>query len=418
MTQSAAVSIVVVSRPGRAQILRRCLIALSQLRYDLFEIVVVADASARSMLRELPQAAHVKLVPFDEVNVSAARNAGISHADGEVIALTEDDSVPEPSWLTHLAAPFQVAGVGSAAGFVRGIDGFAWLHQAATVDRTGRERPLAVDADQPTLLTASAGQGVRSHSANMAVHRDLLEELGGFDPGYRQDLGVLDLNLRLAQLGTTTAVVPKAVVYRGLGNCVQHRDGVADPSFYDIVELQETGAAWALLLRRHCEPGRHRPVWRRLVRTERQKLVCHMISGLLEPRDVRGALKALQEGFREGTGRRQTLLRPIRRLGGGFRTYPSNRVESVVLSGHKRQLRQLRLQAGVEVAAGRIVTVMAFSRSLRPHRLCFSEQGFWEQTGGLFSRSVPGSGALMPLGLTSRIERETDQVRALRLVTA
>ena len=91
------VSVVVVSR-DRPMALRRCLAGLAQLQYDPFEIVVVADAQGCAAVAGSDMATHIKIVPFEQPNISEARNLGISHSAGDIIAFIDDDAVPEPSW--------------------------------------------------------------------------------------------------------------------------------------------------------------------------------------------------------------------------------------------------------------------------------------------------------------------------------
>jgi glycosyltransferase involved in cell wall biosynthesis len=106
MTQDRpTISVVIVSR-GRPASLSLCLMGVARLVYAPYEIVVVADALGLEAARALPFAAALKLVAFDEANISAARNAGVLAAGGEIIAFIDDDAVPEPAWLAHFAAAF------------------------------------------------------------------------------------------------------------------------------------------------------------------------------------------------------------------------------------------------------------------------------------------------------------------------
>ena len=80
----------------------------------------------------------VKSVPFDTSNISAARNAGIAMAAGNVIAIIDDDAVPEPSWLTHLTAPFADPAVAASGGYVIGRNGISFQWKGRTVDHNAQ----------------------------------------------------------------------------------------------------------------------------------------------------------------------------------------------------------------------------------------------------------------------------------------
>ncbi|WP_375687454.1 glycosyltransferase family 2 protein [Pseudooceanicola sp. LIPI14-2-Ac024] len=105
---------VVVSR-GRPGPLALCLDALSRLRYAPYEIVVVADPAGLQAVAAAGLDGLVKTVAFDVPNISAARNAGIAAAAGEVVAFIDDDAVPEPCWLHHLAGGLALGGRRQAA---------------------------------------------------------------------------------------------------------------------------------------------------------------------------------------------------------------------------------------------------------------------------------------------------------------
>lgn len=411
MTHAATVSVVVVSR-DRPLALRRCLLGLSQLQYDPFEIVVVTDAPGRQILRELPQAAQVKTVPFEEANISVARNLGIAHADGDIIAFIDDDAVPEPGWLAHLIAPFQYAEVTATCGFVRGRNGISWQWTAQSVDRTGQAHALEVDPHKATLLSATPDQGVKTQGTNMAFRRQTLVELGGFDPNYRFFLDETDLNLRLAARQACTAVVPLAQVHHGFAASPRRR---ADRVPTDLTEI---GASWAVFLRRHCAEDLRRAAWHRERTRERRRLLRHMVDGRLEPRDVRRLMRGLEEGYKSGSERRQTLFRPIEALGGGFRKFQSDPAPSTALTGHRIRRSRLHRDAIQALTAGRIVTVLTLSLTTRYHQVRFTDHGYWEQTGGLFGKSDRSQPLFRFWRLRKRITAELDRIREVRMLDA
>ena len=176
---AVALSIVVVSR-GRPDGLMRCLAGLAQQRHAPFEVIVVADPAGVARARQWPQAAHVKIVPFDEANISAARNAGIMQAAGEAVAFIDDDAVPEPTWAARMAAAFADDGVSAAGGFVLGRNGISWQWRAQSVDGAGRTAPLEIGED-PLVLTPTGGRAIKTEGTNMAFRRSVLAALGGAD---------------------------------------------------------------------------------------------------------------------------------------------------------------------------------------------------------------------------------------------
>ena len=171
------VSVIIVSH-GREAALKRCLKALRQLLYPTFEVVVVADRPTLAALQGLPQAMGIKTAPCDAQNISLARNIGLGLAAGEVVAFIDDDAVPEPTWLTHLAAVFDDAEVAAAGGYVRGRNGISWQWRGAWVDGCGVRHALPLEGERPTVLHPGPGRAVKTEGTNMAFRRSVLAVLG------------------------------------------------------------------------------------------------------------------------------------------------------------------------------------------------------------------------------------------------
>ena len=106
-------SVIVVSR-HRAEALRLCLTALGQQDHPEFEVIVVADPAgiAAAQATGLP----LRLVAFDEANISAARNAGLALAGAPMVAFIDDDEEPQPNWLAELTACLDRTGADAAFG--------------------------------------------------------------------------------------------------------------------------------------------------------------------------------------------------------------------------------------------------------------------------------------------------------------
>ncbi|GGH55071.1 glycosyltransferase [Frigidibacter albus] len=398
-------SLVIVSR-HRTETLLRCLTAVGQLDHTGFELIVVADPAAAAAVRAL--ALPLKLVAFDEPNISAARNAGIAVAAGEVVAFLDDDAVPEPTWLRRLTAPFADPGVSAAGGWVRSRNGISYQWQAGTVDRLTRPAPMAVPGDAVSLHRAVPGVAVEIKGTNCAYRRSVLCRLGGFDPGLRYYLDETELNLRLAAEGALVAVVPDAQVHHFKAGSRQRSARRVPRSLHDI------GASTAITLRRHGADTAEIAatcVWLR--HGERAKLLRLMIAGAIEPRDVGRLVRTLDEGFSQGLTEALAPLPPLPE-GPAFIPFPAGPRPGRVLAGRIWQAGPLRAEAAVCAARGEVVTLILLDPTPRRHWQHYDSRGFWEQAGGLFGRADRSAPAVRDFRFSGRVAREARRLSGNR----
>lgn len=402
-----SVSVVIVSR-GRPAALTRCLTGLSQLTYPNFELIVVADPAGIEAAQGLPYAHELKLVPFDEPNISKARNKGIASAAGELVAFIDDDAVPEPTWLDHLTSPFAEEDVAAAGGFVRGRNGISFQWKARSVDQTGAATELDVDPLRPTVLSPSPDHAIKTEGTNMAVRRHVLAEMGGFDPAFHFYFDETDLNMRLAHRGLRTAIVPMAEVHHGFHASARRGH---DRSPRDLTEL---GASLAVFLGKHCPKFRHGTVFADVKKRQRKRLLLHMMAGTLEPRDVRRLLSGLRKGYESGQKRAADTQKPIPHAADGFRGFPgTSSAAPVVVSGGLWRRRSIMRQAQLARRQGSTATALIFSRTAIFHRVRFID-GIWVQRGGLFGRSSRKDPIFRLTTFGRRVRRERARVAAQR----
>jgi O-antigen biosynthesis protein len=400
------VSIVVVSR-GRPAALARCLTGLSQLLYPCFEIIVVADPSGIAAVSDW--GTRIKRVPFDQANISAARNAGLTQAAGDVVAFVDDDAVPEPTWISHLIAPFALPEVIAAGGRVLGRNGITpqWPDRDVRPDATSHL--IVTDPVQPTLLTGCPGLGIKTEGTNMAFRAADIRAIGGFDPAYRFYLDETDLNLRLAAKGTTTALVPQAVVHHGFAASARRREDRVP------LTLHEVGASLAVFARRH---GVARPL-DLLAREERDRrvgLIAHMVAGRAEPRDVRRTLASLRQGWDDGAERALGALPPVAEPASAFLPFaplvPDRGAR--VLAGSRRESAALRSEAARLTREGWRISLFLLEPGPRRHIVQYDPDGFWVQSGGVKGRTVRTAPAPRTAGMAGRVAMECDRLASVR----
>jgi GT2 family glycosyltransferase len=194
------VSVVVCTHNGAATI-ADCLEGVTTLDYPEYEVVVIDDGSTDDTAAIAARFADVAIIRTENRGLSAARNTGLAHASGELVAYLDDDARPDPQWLRYLARSFartQHVGIGGP-----NIQPPAHSLMARAV-AAGPGGPIHV------LLTDTLAEHIPG--CNMAFRREALRAVGGFDPRFRVAGDDVDLCWRLQARGWTLGYSPAAVV--------------------------------------------------------------------------------------------------------------------------------------------------------------------------------------------------------------
>jgi len=405
-----SVSIIIVSR-GRPKSLGLCLLAVSQIQYHPFEIIVVADQQGLDAVRSVALPRPIKTAHHDAANISAARNIGIDLAAGDIVAFLDDDSVPEPGWLFHLAAVFGDPEVMAAGGYVLGRNGISFESEAQVIDAMAVTTALEMEGLEAVILAASDGMAVVTKGTNCAFRRNLFERIGGFDPAFAYFLDESDVNFRIAKAAMKTAIVPLAQVHHR-SDASQYRDKNRRP--YD---LHQIGKSLAVFWRKHCDLKDHQKAKQLALKSQKNQLNRHMISGHCEPRDVDRLLLSLKAGF--GAGEQGQLsdapqILPRSQEFFPFKEARSSRSRHEVVAGFRLSGNRVRKTAADLVKSGHIVSAYVLSRTALFHRVRFHADGYWEQTGGLFGRSIRTQPMFRWFSLRKRVADERKWLALVR----
>jgi glycosyltransferase involved in cell wall biosynthesis len=165
MTRKISIVIPTYRRP---KLLAKCLDALLHQTFDAndFEIIVVSDGPDEATRTLVTSQAVGKQVRMTHLNLrekkgpAAARNMGWMNAEGELIAFTDDDCVPDKEWLSDIWKSY---------------DGSSEVAFSGTVVVPLSENPTDYELNTAHLETAEF------ITANCVCTKQALQRTGGFD---------------------------------------------------------------------------------------------------------------------------------------------------------------------------------------------------------------------------------------------
>jgi GT2 family glycosyltransferase len=201
---------VVVCTYNAERTMAPCLESLSKLNYPDYEVIVVNDGSTDGSLAIAERFGYCKIISQPNKGLSVARNVGAEASTGEIVAYTDSDCVADPDWLNYLVAKMEAADLVACGGpnFPPPEDSLI-------------PSAVAVSPGGPTHVLLSDDTAEHIAGCNMAFRRDVLLQLGGFDPVYRAAGDDVDICWRFQDAGYTIGFSPAAVVWHFRRNTVK-----------------------------------------------------------------------------------------------------------------------------------------------------------------------------------------------------
>jgi len=206
--------------------------ALETQSYDNrnYEIIIVDNGSQDGTFEVTSLVASnsnatIKVTKELRVGAYAARNKGVAEAAGEILAFTDSDCIPTPTWLERGVAALKTSSSDGAAGGVEFTFIGARANPFEYVDSVNK---LA----QETYVTKLGFAA----TANFFVRKQAVDELGGFDSNLRSG-GDYEFGQRFTASG-------RELIYAG-DAIVQHP---ARSTFREIIKknLRVAGGQYAL----------------------------------------------------------------------------------------------------------------------------------------------------------------------------
>lgn len=209
------VSVIVVNH-NRADLLADCLRSIVAQTYRAFEVLVVDNGSSDQSETEVKAIgdSRIRWLPLKENRGFAGGcNAGLRQAQGEFVALLNNDAAAERTWLAELVSAMTLdSSTGMCASKIL-------FHGETVIDKVGHliyldgQNRGRATGEQDTGQYDKMEETLFPDGCAGLYRRDLMEQVGGFDEDFFAYGDDADLGIRIRLLGRTCQYVPEAVVH-------------------------------------------------------------------------------------------------------------------------------------------------------------------------------------------------------------
>jgi GT2 family glycosyltransferase len=217
---------VIVATCANAARTVRCVGALLACGYEDLDVIVVENRPARSRVEAalaaaFPSEERVRVIAVPRPGLSAARNAGIAQARGEIVAFIDDDVVVDGRWAHTVTRAFDDQSVACVTGLIMplslGTTAQALFDEFAGFGKGLQSRTFELGAEPRAPLFPYAA-GAFGSGANTAIRTSIARAMGGFETKLGAGTAArggedLDLYVRLLLRGKRLVYEPSAIVF-------------------------------------------------------------------------------------------------------------------------------------------------------------------------------------------------------------
>ncbi len=168
-------SLIICTR-NRCERLVCCLETVRRIEFEgPWELIVVNNGSDDATAIVIREFSKTTSFPVHQVfepkpGLGNARNAGVATASGKILAFTDDDCYPTADFLSRVWSAFRDPSLGYVTGRIL-------LHDPSDLALAIQDYDVPVTFPGKSFIHPGGVQG-----ANMAFRRDVLCQIGGFDP--------------------------------------------------------------------------------------------------------------------------------------------------------------------------------------------------------------------------------------------
>ena len=201
LSRQPKVSVVIASYNG-ARTLDACLASVTRLNYPYYEVILVDDGSTDETQNIVEGYPRIQTLRQTNQGLSAARNAGITAASGEIVAFTDADCRVDEDWLYYLVQLL-------VQNNYMGVGG----HNFLPPEDSPMAAVVLVSPGGPAHVMLTDEEAEHIPGCNMAFYKWALKEINGFDPVFRNAGDDVDVCWRLQERGYRLGFTPGGFVW-------------------------------------------------------------------------------------------------------------------------------------------------------------------------------------------------------------
>lgn len=219
MSKNTLISIVIANYNGK-KYLRDCLNSVVKTTYQNYEVIIIDDGSTDSSTRiiesYIKKHKHFRLFKNERnKGAAASRNVAIKKTTGNIIVFLDNDTEVQASWLTHMVKELAPKNIGACQSRLMDFE------KRKLIQNTGVKLWAATAWGLPQHQWKSYKKGlikkqdleIIAISAALAVKREVVEKIGGFDEDEAVVTEDLDFSWRIWLAGYKMVLAEKSVVY-------------------------------------------------------------------------------------------------------------------------------------------------------------------------------------------------------------
>lgn len=211
MKNERLVSIIIANYNGE-KFLHTCLYSVMETNYPNFEVIIADDHStdtSKEIINEIVAKDRRFQVLINEKNLGAAasRNIALSCAKGEIIIFLDNDTEVTPEWVKELVAAIINNNSGAAQSLLKDF------HNREKIQNAGVKLWAATGWGLPVTSEDESSNEIIAISAALAVKKEVLDKIGGFDEKEALVTEDLDLSWRIWLAGYHIIIARQSIVY-------------------------------------------------------------------------------------------------------------------------------------------------------------------------------------------------------------